>query len=232
MFNTKDNPSNPARRKPGRRPTDAGSADDTRREIVERAMLLFHTRGFGAVSVDDVAEAAGVTKPTLYYHFSGKGEIYTHGVAHMAERMHANITRIAALPGQTVYQRLRRMLEERREILNTQPVIAWNEAMMEETMAHLSAEQQRRIKASISVIHVPLRGLMAEGIASGELRAGTDPDVLAVAFRQLVQPTTYHFLPDHDGARLDFALLDLFYRGAATRGDAPTTTPGGGTNEL
>ena len=40
--------------------------------IARVAARLFAERGFDATSVREIAEAAGVTKPTLYYHFGSK----------------------------------------------------------------------------------------------------------------------------------------------------------------
>lgn len=47
----------------------------TRETIVASAAKLFYAQGIRAVSVDAVAEAAGVTKRTLYYHFESKDEL-------------------------------------------------------------------------------------------------------------------------------------------------------------
>jgi AcrR family transcriptional regulator len=44
----------------------------TRREIVRRAMDLFQTAGYNATSLQDIATAAGCSKATVLYHFSGK----------------------------------------------------------------------------------------------------------------------------------------------------------------
>jgi AcrR family transcriptional regulator len=40
------------------------------------ARQLFAERGFHATSMDEVAEAAGVTKPVLYQHFDSKRRLY------------------------------------------------------------------------------------------------------------------------------------------------------------
>ncbi|MGE0597960.1 MAG: TetR/AcrR family transcriptional regulator [Dehalococcoidia bacterium] len=48
----------------------------TRDGIVAAAAEIFGQRGFGASSVDEVAQQAGVTKATVYYHFSSKEELY------------------------------------------------------------------------------------------------------------------------------------------------------------
>jgi AcrR family transcriptional regulator len=50
-------------------------ASRTRARIVAAAGRLFYGEGIRAVSVDAVAEAAGVTKKTLYYHFRSKDEL-------------------------------------------------------------------------------------------------------------------------------------------------------------
>lgn len=48
---------------------------DTRERIVAAAAKLFYAEGIGRVSVDAVAEKAGVTKRTLYYHFRSKDDL-------------------------------------------------------------------------------------------------------------------------------------------------------------
>ena len=47
----------------------------TRDRIIEAASKLFYSEGIGQVSVDAVAEKAGVTKRTLYYHFLSKDDL-------------------------------------------------------------------------------------------------------------------------------------------------------------
>lgn len=47
----------------------------TSERLIESAAILFHAHGFGAVSVDQVAQTAGVTKMTLYQHFRSKDEL-------------------------------------------------------------------------------------------------------------------------------------------------------------
>ena len=47
----------------------------TRERIVAAANKLFYRDGIGRVSVDAVAEEAGLTKRSLYYHFKSKDEL-------------------------------------------------------------------------------------------------------------------------------------------------------------
>lgn len=58
-----------------RRRAARGGGAATRDRIVSAAAKLFYRKGIGAVSVDAVAEAAGVTKRTLYNHFRSKDDL-------------------------------------------------------------------------------------------------------------------------------------------------------------
>lgn len=49
-----------------------GARSDTRHVIAEVALRLFLEQGFAATSVREIATEAGVTIPTLYYHFGSK----------------------------------------------------------------------------------------------------------------------------------------------------------------
>ncbi len=45
---------------------------DNRSALMDHALRLFAARGFDAVGVQEIVEAAGVTKPTLYHYFGSK----------------------------------------------------------------------------------------------------------------------------------------------------------------
>ncbi len=50
-----------------------------RRAVIEEAAArLFAERGYGGTRLDDVAAAAGVTKPILYRHYPSKKALYLH----------------------------------------------------------------------------------------------------------------------------------------------------------
>ncbi|HWK82052.1 MAG TPA: TetR/AcrR family transcriptional regulator, partial [Thermomicrobiales bacterium] len=49
------------------------SPSPSKRELIqERALALFADRGYNGVGVEELATAAGVTKPTLYHYFGSK----------------------------------------------------------------------------------------------------------------------------------------------------------------
>src|SRR2546421_12093092 len=47
-----------------------------RRQLLDVALGVFAANGFHGTSMEDVADAAGVTKPVLYQHFGSKRELY------------------------------------------------------------------------------------------------------------------------------------------------------------
>jgi AcrR family transcriptional regulator len=51
--------------------------DATRQALVARARTMFAARGYDAVTLAEVVEAAGVTKGALYHHFAGKQALFT-----------------------------------------------------------------------------------------------------------------------------------------------------------
>ncbi|MDS1272192.1 TetR/AcrR family transcriptional regulator [Lipingzhangella sp. LS1_29] len=67
--------------------------EDTRRRLFHAAVSLIAEQGFGATSVDQIAERAGVAKGTVYYNFGGKTELFTAllawGISRLAEEMRA-----------------------------------------------------------------------------------------------------------------------------------------------
>lgn len=47
-----------------------------RRQLLDVALERFAAKGFHATSMEEIAEAAGVTKPVLYQHFRSKRQLY------------------------------------------------------------------------------------------------------------------------------------------------------------
>lgn len=61
----------------------------TRDRILDAANRLFYGEGIRAVSIDAVAEKAGLTKRTLYYHFKSKDELVA---AYLTSRDQPNLS--------------------------------------------------------------------------------------------------------------------------------------------
>ncbi|MFT4048993.1 MAG: TetR/AcrR family transcriptional regulator [Solirubrobacterales bacterium] len=55
--------------------------------ILDRAIEVFGSRGYHNVSMDDVAEAAGVSKALVYQHFESKDELYLEVMRNFAQQI-------------------------------------------------------------------------------------------------------------------------------------------------
>jgi AcrR family transcriptional regulator len=60
------------------------------------ALELFAVRGYRATTMDDIAEAAGVTKPLVYQHFSSKRALYLELVESVSAELLAAIAEATA----------------------------------------------------------------------------------------------------------------------------------------
>ena len=74
-------------------------AERRRRQLLDVALPLFAARGFHGASMDDMAEAAGVTKPVLYQHFGSKRELYLEVLDDVGNRLLDAIGKAAAAAG-------------------------------------------------------------------------------------------------------------------------------------
>ena len=90
-------------------PTRRLPPDERRALIVDAAGRLFGERGFDGTRLDDVAAAAGVTKPILYRHFADNTALYLA----LLERHRGDLGSFAAaIPaGGSLEERLRAVLE-------------------------------------------------------------------------------------------------------------------------
>ena len=63
------------------------TAEQRRQQLVAVALELFARRGYRSTTMDDIAEAAGVTKPLVYQHFSSKRALYLELVNSIAQAL-------------------------------------------------------------------------------------------------------------------------------------------------
>ena len=63
------------------------TATARREQLLDVALEVFARAGYHGTSMNDVAEAAGVTKPVLYQHFESKRELYQALLDEVGDRM-------------------------------------------------------------------------------------------------------------------------------------------------
>jgi AcrR family transcriptional regulator len=157
----------------------AESARQTRRRIVEAARGLFETRGYAGTTIDAVAEAAGVSRRTVFLSVGSKAELlktaWDWGVTGddepipMAERPH-----VLAMQQVTDPERLVRLWVE--QVLGVADRLAPLETVLNRAVdadaeaAALRAriDQERRGGARMFVAHLADVGGLREGLSVDE----------------------------------------------------------------
>jgi AcrR family transcriptional regulator len=65
--------------------------DERRRQLLDAGSALFATHAFEEISMRQIAEAAGVSKPLLYHYFPSKNDLFIAAVTEAASELQALI---------------------------------------------------------------------------------------------------------------------------------------------
>ena len=71
-------------------------AAERRGQLLDVALDVFGTAGFHHASMNDIAEAAGVTKPVLYQHFPSKRALYLELLRDVGGRLRDEVGKAVA----------------------------------------------------------------------------------------------------------------------------------------
>ncbi len=71
-------------------------AAERRQQLLDVALAAFAADGFHHTSMNELAEAAGVTKPVLYQHFGSKRELYLEVLREVGGRMVDDVAKAIA----------------------------------------------------------------------------------------------------------------------------------------
>jgi TetR/AcrR family transcriptional regulator len=155
------------------------TTNTTAQSILLHAEELFMRRGYKAVSISDIIEAAQITKPTLYAYFRGKDELFVAVILHAVEQLGSDL---AAVPTDAPVPT--RLLGVARALVRFQE---YDVRLMRREMAeHLPADAQQRLNAAFfAQVFAPVIALMHEGVATGTL-APRDPGLLAGLFMAML----------------------------------------------
>jgi AcrR family transcriptional regulator len=197
-------------------------ADDRRASILDVAERLFAERGYDFVTVRDIAAAAGVTHPLIYYHWGSKRDL----LAAVLERNQTRVRDLAADltdPGEAVLAIIRDYLDQgrlyllilARSFLGGMPVLDWPGGYpgMELALRLLLAagpdddpEWDEQVRGAVSLVTVMLCGWVLMGEQIMEV-AAVPPARRAAERERLIQ-----------------AIDELLTATLATRGGRPRDT--------
>jgi AcrR family transcriptional regulator len=138
-------------------------------DIVDIAVRVFLERGYDGTSMADLAQAAGITKSSIYHHVSGKEELLERGVGRALDALFGVLEEPGALDGPAV-ARLRYIVRRMTEIVTERlPEVA----LLVRTRGNTEAEKralERRREFDRAVAR-----LMRQAIRDGDVRCCDDP---------------------------------------------------------
>jgi AcrR family transcriptional regulator len=135
-----------------------------REAVLLTAARFFNTRGFHATSLDDVALALNVTKPTIYHYFASKDEVLFECVRRGLESIR-EATAKAAAEGGSGHRRLEALLLDYARVMTMEFGICVARTQDNE----LSAASRKRFRALKREIDTIVREVIEQGVADGSL---------------------------------------------------------------
>jgi TetR/AcrR family acrAB operon transcriptional repressor len=196
-------------------------AAQTRQDLMDAALLVFSQQGYQAARLTDIARAAGVTRGAIYHHFGSKAELYST-LMEEASAQESGAVQAAIDEGGSLSEIMARiltyslaLLEEDRRLRQIFELSLFKAGDDPEL-----AEVQRKRMEQTELLVSNTAAIMAQGIASGELRIGLDPNTVARAFIAYQNGVATLWLADREAFSLkeqaaDFA--DIFMGGLIVR---------------
>ena len=186
-----------AARSPGRRtrvrPPSARSLE-REQEIYDVAADIFHRKGYAGTTLQDIADAVGLLKGSLYYYIDSKEDLLYRITQDIHEGARRTVAASAAVGGPPS-ARLRALVEG--HVLAFRDRLAWIRVFYTEHTA-LTGERRREIMAERRAYEAYVDGLLAEGQADGSFCPDMDPRVARNGILTMVNSVYLWYRPAHD----------------------------------
>ncbi|MGY8903289.1 MAG: TetR family transcriptional regulator [Burkholderiales bacterium] len=164
--------------------------DDQRERILAQAAQLFAQRGYAGTSMNEVAEACGVSKATLYHYLRDKHDLLVQiaeghvsrleVIAHEVEQQYAE-------PKARLRELITRFMQEYTVAQNAQRVLTEDVRFLNEQDRERILGGERRVVAAFARAIVQLRGHSAEKTGSQAPEHGkAPPQALGVPLTMLL----------------------------------------------
>ncbi len=135
-----------------------------RQAILDRAARLFHERGYHETTLDDIAAALAVTKPTLYYYVRSKEDILVQILSDALAFARATFD-AAHREGRGGLERLRIFVRRYVEAMT----LPHGRCLLTMRATPLAAKTRAQLNASFRQMDALVRDLIHEGIADGSI---------------------------------------------------------------
>lgn len=157
--------------------------DERRARILEAASQVFADRGYDGASIEEIAEAAGITRPVIYDHFESKRDLHVSLLEmHMEELLGFMGDRVASQ--ETSRKRLEEGFRSFFEFVETHPY-AWRILFRDPTPADeeiVAAHQSVNGRVSEALIAMIAASPMAD-----QPQEGVDPQVSFAMWAQIMK---------------------------------------------
>lgn len=173
------------------RPRSAVDGLTVPERLLRAATALFAERGFDATSVQDVVEAAGVTKGAMYHYFASKEDLLYAIYAPVLAMQTARLEKLVAEP-EAVEQRLYAVAAD---VVTTSVEHLPSVMVFFRAMYHLGDEQQRAIRRERRRYHDTFRAMIEDGQVSGVFRSDVSADLTTHYFFGAVHHLSFWYQP-------------------------------------
>jgi TetR/AcrR family transcriptional regulator, cholesterol catabolism regulator len=142
------------------------SADERRQQIIDKAAALFDSESYSSTSMDDIAAAVGIAKPTLYHYFPSKGQILFDIHEELIDRLLArHEERVERNPWPRDW--LLEIMEDILEFMETRP---GHMRVFFEHLRELPEKQRDIIRMKRENFQAILEHQLGQGVKSGDFR--------------------------------------------------------------
>jgi AcrR family transcriptional regulator len=141
--------------------------------IGDIALEVFRVRGYDATSMEDLARAAGVTKPAFYHHVGGKEELLARGLTKALDALFAILEEPETRTG-TASSRLRHII---RRIVELEDQLLAPVTVLLRSRGTTEVERQALVRRRS--FDAQIAAFIAEGQQEGSLRTDIDPNLMA-----------------------------------------------------
>jgi len=167
-------------------PPAAPAAVPTRTRVLDAAVGLFGTRGYEATSLDQVADASGVRKQTVLYHYGDKEGLLTAVIDRSADDLAAALERGLARQGLTGWARVEAVVRATFRLAASRPALL---GLVRE-VSRLGGPAAARLTAALEpLVHRATAFLDAE-MAAGRIRRQDPRLVLLAAYSTVIGAAT------------------------------------------
>ncbi|WP_100010250.1 TetR/AcrR family transcriptional regulator [Lentibacillus sediminis] len=174
-------------------------------EITRQSVLLFEQKGFSETSIQDIADALGVTKGTFYYYFSSKEqllmEIHDDYITNLVRRQE-RITQDPSLSERDKITGIIHLLIT--DIDDKGP----SARVYSREMLHLGKEHAKSIRQKRETFRLNIEAVLREGIEQGEFDRRMHADMIAFGILGVTN-WSYNWFNPH-GEVSPVALAEMF----------------------